>query len=137
MWDAIYSARRLMGSWIIESATYCNQILLAPLYLNSTQNMSVNWIIRLSLSLFCWPKVILLSGKHCSTSNNNRKVIQQLLFTILRLKKYLPLKNCFSNQITDRKHPKGYCQQIEISLLHYTMFILSKNLYQKFFQLLL
>ena len=30
------------GSRIIESATYCIQIVLFPLYLNSTQNMSVN-----------------------------------------------------------------------------------------------
>ena len=37
-----YSARRLIGSRIIESAVYCNQILLVPLYLNSTQNTSVN-----------------------------------------------------------------------------------------------
>jgi hypothetical protein len=60
-----YSARRLIGSRIIESAVYCNQKLLAHLYLNSTQNISVNWIIRLLLSLLCWPKVILLSGGHC------------------------------------------------------------------------
>ncbi len=31
-----YSARRLMGSWIIESAAYCNQKVLAHLYINST-----------------------------------------------------------------------------------------------------
>jgi hypothetical protein len=31
----IYSARRLMGSRIIESHAYCNQMLLAPLYINS------------------------------------------------------------------------------------------------------
>ena len=60
-----YSARRLIGSRIIESAAYCNQKLLAHLYLNSTQNTSVNWIIRLLLSLVCRPKVILLSGGHC------------------------------------------------------------------------
>ncbi len=46
-----YSARRLIGSRIIESAAYCNHIMLVPLYLNSTQNSSVNWIIRLLLSL--------------------------------------------------------------------------------------
>jgi len=38
-----YSARRLIGSRIIESAAYSNQILMAPLYFNSTQNTSVNW----------------------------------------------------------------------------------------------
>ncbi len=63
----VYSARRLIGSRIIESAAYCNQKLLAHLYLNSTQNPSVNWIIRLLLSLLCWPKVSLLSGGHCIT----------------------------------------------------------------------
>ncbi len=62
-----YSARRLIGSRLIESAAYCNQILMAPLYFSNTQNTSVNWIIRLLLSLLCWPKVILLSGGHCST----------------------------------------------------------------------
>jgi len=30
-----YNARRLIGSRIIESAKYCNQIMLVPLYLNS------------------------------------------------------------------------------------------------------
>ncbi len=50
-----YSARRLMGSGIIESAAYCNQISLTQVYIN----------IRLMLSLSCWPKVILLSGGHC------------------------------------------------------------------------
>ncbi len=34
---------------------------LWPLYLNNDQNSSINWIIRLLLSLLCWPKVILLS----------------------------------------------------------------------------
>ncbi len=63
--NCYYSARRLIGSRIIESSAYCNQKLLAHLYLNSTLNTSVNWIIRLLLSLFCWPKVILLSGGHC------------------------------------------------------------------------
>ncbi len=62
---SIYSARRLIGSRIIESAAYCDQIELAPLFINSTQNTSVNWIIRLLLSLLCQPKVILLSGGHC------------------------------------------------------------------------
>jgi hypothetical protein len=61
----LYSARRLIGSRIIVSAAYCNPKLLAHLYFNSTQNTSVNWIIRLLLSLLCWPKVILLSGGHC------------------------------------------------------------------------
>ncbi len=34
--------RRLMGSRLIESAAYCNQIWLAHLYINSAQNTSVN-----------------------------------------------------------------------------------------------
>jgi hypothetical protein len=38
----LYSARRLMGSRLIESPAYCNQILLAQLYINNTQNTSVN-----------------------------------------------------------------------------------------------
>jgi hypothetical protein len=41
-YELLYSARRLIESRIIESAAYCNQIMLVPLYLNSTQNMSVN-----------------------------------------------------------------------------------------------
>ncbi len=61
----MYSARRLIGSRIIESAAYCNQILLAPLCMNSTQNMSVHWIIRLLLSLLGRSKVIIISGGHC------------------------------------------------------------------------
>ncbi len=44
---------------------YCNQKLLTRLYFNSIQNTSVNWIIHLLLSLLFWPKVILLSGRHC------------------------------------------------------------------------
>ncbi len=63
LWGVLYSARRLIGSRIIESAAYCNQVLLAPLYLNSTHNMSVYWIM---FSLLSWPKVILLSGGHCT-----------------------------------------------------------------------
>jgi len=62
-----YSARRLIGSLIIESAAYCNQLILVPLYINSTQNTSVNWISRLLLSFLGWPKAILLSGGHCIT----------------------------------------------------------------------
>ena len=61
----VYSARRLSGSRIIESAAYCNQILLVTLYQNSTQKTSVNWIIRLLLSLLCWPHFITLSGFYC------------------------------------------------------------------------
>jgi hypothetical protein len=39
---SFYSARRLMGSRIIESAAYCNQILLAQSYIDRAQNTSVN-----------------------------------------------------------------------------------------------
>ena len=46
---------------------YCNHILLVPFFLNSAQKNVNNWIIRLMLSLLCCPKVILLSGGHCST----------------------------------------------------------------------
>ncbi len=66
----LYSVRRLIGSRKIESAIYCNDILLVPLYLNSTQNTSVYRIIRLLLSLLCEPKVILLSGGHCSVQHS-------------------------------------------------------------------
>jgi hypothetical protein len=59
-----YSARRLMESWLIESAAYCNQIFLAQFYINNSQNTSVIWIIRLLLSLLYRPRVILLSGGH-------------------------------------------------------------------------
>ncbi len=51
-----YSAHPLIGSRIIESVAYCNQKLLALSYPNSTQNTSVNCIIRLLLSLFADPK---------------------------------------------------------------------------------
>ena len=46
-----YSASCLIGSRIIESAAYYNQILLVLLHLNGTQKMLVNWIIRLMLSI--------------------------------------------------------------------------------------
>jgi hypothetical protein len=36
-----------MGSRIIESAAFYNQILLAQVYINRAQNTSVNLIIRL------------------------------------------------------------------------------------------
>ena len=68
---------RLIGSRIIESAAYCNQILLVSLYLNSTQNTSFNWIIWLLLSLLCWPEVILLSDGHCI-----QKQLLQLILTL-------------------------------------------------------
>ncbi len=63
--DSKYSCRRLLGSRLIESSAYCNQIWLAHLYIDSAQHTSVNWIIRLLLSLLCRPKVIILSGGHC------------------------------------------------------------------------
>jgi hypothetical protein len=78
------SARRLMGSRIIESAAYCNQILLARLYIDRAQNTSVNWMIRLLLSLLCWPKVILLSGGHC-TFNLRYSFVNGILFVCLTL----------------------------------------------------
>ncbi len=64
-----YSARRLIGSRLTESAAYCKQKMIAHLYPNSTQNTSVNWIIRLLLSLFWCPKVILSSGEHCTSKS--------------------------------------------------------------------
>lgn len=56
-----WSARR---SRIIESAVYRYQILMGLSYLTSTQKLLVNWIIWLLLSLLCWLKVILWSGRH-------------------------------------------------------------------------
>ncbi len=41
-----------MVSRMIESAAYCNQMLLAQLFMNSAQNKSVIWIIRLFLLAF-------------------------------------------------------------------------------------
>ncbi len=58
-------AHHLIGLRVIELAAYCNQKLLAHLYHNSTQNTSVNWIIRLLVLLLCWTNVILLSGGRC------------------------------------------------------------------------
>jgi hypothetical protein len=75
LYKCYYSVRRLIGSRIIESSAYCNQIFLVPLYLNSTQNTSVNWISWLLLSFLCWPKVILLSGGHCSLKKEFTKDI--------------------------------------------------------------
>ncbi len=69
-----------MGSRIIESATYYNQILLAQL---RAQSISVNWIIRFLLSLICLPKVILLSGGHCIRDSNHT-----------HLNPWLPYENC-------------------------------------------
>ena len=66
----MYSACRSIRSRIIESAAFCNQIFHVPLYINSTQNSWFSWIVRLLLSLLCWPKTILLSSGHCS---QNRK----------------------------------------------------------------
>ena len=42
--NIIYSARRLIGSRIMESATFCNKILLIPFYMNSTQK---RWLFEL------------------------------------------------------------------------------------------
>ena len=56
-------------NWITDNRInryYCNQTLLVPHYLNSTQNTSVNWIIRILLSLLYCPKVNLLGGGHCT-----------------------------------------------------------------------
>ena len=49
----MYSAHRLIESLTIESAAYCNKILLVPLYLNSTRKKtSVNWIIQFNVITF-------------------------------------------------------------------------------------
>jgi len=51
---------------IIEPPTYCYQIILAKLYLNNKQKMSLKRIIWLLSSLLWWSQVILLSGRHCT-----------------------------------------------------------------------
>ncbi len=92
-----YSARRLMGSRLIESAAYCNHIWLAHLFINSTQNTSVNWIIRLLLSLLCWPKVILLSGGHCTCIRVNKSIFGNILPTNIEGKP-LPGSHTLANE---------------------------------------
>jgi hypothetical protein len=85
-----YSARRLLGSKIIESAAYCNQISLAQVYINRAQNTSITWIICLLLSLLCRPKVILLSGgqtlyfpRKKLTAHSNCEFADQILSKIM------------------------------------------------------
>ncbi len=78
-----YSVCHLIGSRIIESATYFNQISVAPLLINNTQNSLVNRIIRLLLSLLCRPKVILLSDGHCITNIFLIDKIWKLLHPVL------------------------------------------------------
>ncbi len=79
----LYSACRLIGSRIIESAAHSNQILMPLLYFNSTQNTSVNCIIPLLLSLLCWPKVILLGGGHCSRKKINFYYTQNMTIKLI------------------------------------------------------
>jgi hypothetical protein len=79
-----YNARRLMGSFILELAAYCNQILiLARLHRNCVKNTSVNWIIRLLLSLICRPKLIFWSGGHC------RQMYEQVIKLTLQVSKIM------------------------------------------------
>ncbi len=59
-----------MGSQIIKSTAYCNQKMLAQVYINSAQNTSFYWIIRLLLSLLCRAKVIPLSDGYCTRFPN-------------------------------------------------------------------
>jgi hypothetical protein len=48
-----YSARRLIGSRIIESAAYCNQKFLALLYRNVTSfGYFITFVLALSDSIF-------------------------------------------------------------------------------------
>ncbi len=91
-----YSVRRLIGSLIIESAIYCNQILLVPVYLNMYIKTSVNWIIRLLLSLLCRHKVILISGRQCSCLN-------------VRQMKYVSISHWLKNLKFITGIPNTYC----------------------------
>ncbi len=70
----------LMGSWIIESATYSNQ------------NTSVNWIIWLLLSLLNQLKVILLS---CEMSTNISDTVYTLTMKAGKKDTTDMGKNCF------------------------------------------
>ena len=54
-------------NWITNNRISRLLWLLDLLHQNSTQNTTVIRIIRLMISLLCWPKVILLSGRHCSS----------------------------------------------------------------------
>jgi hypothetical protein len=57
-----------MGSWIMESISYRNQIYLDLLVLNHltyVEAQLLNSIIRLMGSFIAWPKVIPLCGVHC------------------------------------------------------------------------
>ena len=94
-----YCVRRLIRSWIIESATYCNQMLLFPLFLNSKQKMSDNWINWLLWSLLCWPKVILLCGGRYNTHQHMFLVEIGALSIILRKAVFIMLtKSPICNQ---------------------------------------
>jgi len=37
----------------------------------------------MELSLLCWPKVILLSGGHCTKENNENKNIRKLTIALI------------------------------------------------------
>ncbi len=93
-----YNARHLIGSRILKSAAYWK--LLAQLYLNSTQNTSLNWIIRILLSLLCWPKMILLSGGHCTSiySDFNSNFVHKICCTSLKFYYYRGRKNFLAGQ---------------------------------------
>jgi len=71
---------------------------MAPLYFNSTHNTLVNWIIRLLLSLLCWPKVILLSYwlKNCQWNKMFANTFRSIWTT-----KRLVCEKCLSVFSTD------------------------------------
>ena len=48
-------------NWITRISRLLQSNITGPIIFNSTQNTSVNRIIRLLSSLLCWPKVILIS----------------------------------------------------------------------------
>ncbi len=123
----IYSASRLIGSRIIESATYCYHILLVPLYLNSAQNMSVNWIIWLLRSLLCWPKVILLSGRHWWPSP--RCIAGNLLVSLHGLERLQPQHVLQRN--VEKKTPFNTLTWKFISFEYFNLFWLSWNVVLK------
>ncbi len=70
------------------------------------QNTSANWIIRLLLSLLCWPKVILLSGTHfCITFFRSP---WYLSFQFCVITKLLQILICVTKNDVNRGISVGY-----------------------------
>ncbi len=109
----LYTVPPLIGSRIVESAAYCNQKLLTLLYLKKSQITSVNWIIRLLLSLLSCPKVIVLSCGHCVTVkyalNQGNTTYVNEISCLLKTKFIFNVDSWFSQQTP--------LQQAELSMI--------------------